>query len=73
METINNFLIIWGYLVGFSFGLLPFRNDWITIQMDLKKLFFSSFTHFVISSVLAFMFMPIILIDTLVTIFRKDV
>jgi hypothetical protein len=71
MEIINNFFITWLYLGFMGLAILPFRSDWIAVQIDLKKLFFSSFTHFVISSVLGFLFMPFILIDSLINIFRN--
>jgi hypothetical protein len=62
---------MWFCLGFLGLMILPFRSDWIAVQIDLKKLFFSSFTHFVISSFIAFVFMPFILIDSLINIFRN--
>jgi hypothetical protein len=71
MEIISSFFITWFCLGFLGLMILPFRSDWIAVQIDLKKLFFSSFTHFVISSVIGFLFMPFILIDSLINIFRN--
>jgi hypothetical protein len=71
MEIISSFFITWFCLGFLGLMILPFRSDWIAVQIDLKKLFFSSFTHFVISSVIAYVFMPFILIDSIVNIFRN--
>jgi hypothetical protein len=71
METINSFFLSWFCLGFLGLMILPFRSDWVAVQIDLKRLFFSSFTHFVISSIIAYLFMPLILIDSLINIFRN--
>tara|TARA_R110000868_G_scaffold181220_8_gene422099 strand:- start:5250 stop:5471 length:222 start_codon:yes stop_codon:yes gene_type:complete len=73
MVIINKLFFFWFYAGLISVLLLPFRNDWYKIQVDLKRLFFKSPLHFFVSSVIAYLFMPFILIDSLINIFRNDV
>ena len=73
MEIISNFLIAWFYLGVLGVAILPFRSDWIAVQIDLKRLFFGSILHFVISSIMGYLFMPFILIDSIINIFRNNV
>ena len=73
MGIINNFIIAWFYLGVLSLAILPFRGDWIAVQIDLKRLFFSSISHFIISSIIGYLFMPFILIDSIINIFRNNV
>jgi hypothetical protein len=70
MEIISSLIVMWFCLGFLGLMILPFRSDWVAVQIDLKRLFFSSFTHFVISSILAYLFMPIILIDSIINIYR---
>jgi hypothetical protein len=62
---------MWFYLGLISLFLLPLRNDWIAIQIDLKKLLFKSWLHFFISSMIGYLFMPFILIDSIIKIFKN--
>jgi hypothetical protein len=68
---ISNLFIIWFYLGILSFLLLPFRNDFMLVNNDLKKLFFKSTLGFFVSLVLAYFFMPFIIIDTIKNIYEK--
>jgi len=70
MEIISSLIIMWFCLGFLGLMLLPFRSDWVAVQFDLKRMFFSSFPHFVISSILAYLFMPFVLIDSIINIFR---
>jgi len=71
MAIISSFFLTWLYLGFLGVAILPFRSDWIAVQIDLKRLFFSSFTHFIISSIIGYVFMPFILIDSIINIFRN--
>jgi hypothetical protein len=71
MAIISSFFLTWLYLGFLGLAILPFRSDWIAVQIDLKRLFFSSFTHFIISSIIGYVFMPFILIDSIINIFRN--
>jgi hypothetical protein len=71
MVIISSFFLTWLYLGFLGLMVLPFRSDWISVQIDLKRLFFSSFTHFIISSIIGYVFMPFILIDSIINIFRN--
>ena len=73
MGIINKLFLFWFYAGFIGLFLLPFRNDWHKIKLDLKKLFFKSLLNFFISSVIAYLFMPFILIDTIINIFRNNV
>ena len=66
-------MIAWFYLGIFGVATLPFRSDWIAVQIDLKRLFFSSILHFIISSIIGYIFMPFILIDNIINIFKNNV
>ena len=61
----------WFYLGMVSLLLLPFRSDWFKIQIDLKKLFFSSVLHFVVTSIMCYLFIPFILIDSIINIYKN--
>ena len=71
MAIISSLFLTWLYLGFLGLAILPFRSDWIAVQIDLKRLFFSSFTHFIISSIIGYVFMPFILIDSIINIFRN--
>lgn len=68
---ISSLFIIWFYLGILSFLLLPFRNDFMLVNNDLKKLFFKSTLGFFVSLVLAYFFMPFVIIDTIKNIYEK--
>jgi hypothetical protein len=68
---ISSFFIAWFYLGIVSLIILPLRSDWAKIQIDFKRLFFNSWLHFVISSIMAYLFMPFILLDSLINIYRS--
>jgi hypothetical protein len=73
MAIINKLFLFWFYAGFIGLFLLPFRSDWHKIRLDLSKLFFKSLLNFFISSIIAYLFMPFILIDSLINIFRNDV
>ena len=52
---ISSLLKIWFYLCILSFLLLPFRNDFMIVNNDLKKLFFKSFFGFFVTLILAYL------------------
>lgn len=68
---ISSLLKIWFYLCVLSFLLLPFRNDFMIVNNDLKKLFFRSFFGFFVTLILAYFFMPFVIIDTIKNIYDK--
>lgn len=67
----SSFFIAWFYLGIASLLLLPFRSDWFKIQIDLKKLFFGSLFRFVVTSIMCYIFIPFILIDTIINIYKN--
>jgi hypothetical protein len=69
--AISSFFMAWFYLGMVSLLLLPFRSDWFKIQIDLKKLFFSSVLHFVVTSIMCYLFIPFILIDSIINIYKN--
>lgn len=68
---ISSFFMVWFYLGMVSLLLLTFRSDWFIMQIDLKKLFFTSILHFVITSAMFYLFMPFILIDSIINIYKN--
>jgi hypothetical protein len=69
--AISSFFIAWFYLGIASLLLLPFRSDWFKIQIDLKKLFFGSLLRFVVTSIMCYIFIPFILIDSIINIYKS--
>jgi hypothetical protein len=69
--AISSFFTAWFYLGMVSLFLLPFRSDWFKIQIDLKKLFFGSVLRFVVTSIMCYIFIPFVLIDTIINIYKN--
>jgi hypothetical protein len=68
---INSIFIVWTYLSIISLILIPFRTDGFIIMADIRKLLFGSLLAFIITSVMLFLFLPLLLIDTVQNIIRK--